>query len=1404
MATATEPATGPDRTAGIAPPSAVTWTPEQELAVTAGDGNLLVSAAAGSGKTAVLVERVIRLVLGRDEAETDPAGVVDVDRLLVVTFTEAAASEMRDRLATALRERLRSAENAGPAATASRLRRQSALLGRASISTLHAFCLSVCRRHFHRLGLDPAFDVLSEEEACLLQTEVLDAVFEEAYERADEGFARLVDAYGSDRGDEPLRETVLRLHRFSRSHPDPEGWLARSALAFTPPPGARLTDPAIGFGRRVIAEIESALLGATENIRQAQDLAHLPRGPEGYIPVLAEDADRLSLAARRCRGGEWPDIVSALAEADTFPRLPAARAERTDAAVKGAVRSARDKAKKAVKGLVKAYGGRTEEELLGELRGLAGPVRDLVALVAGFSLAYRRAKDERATLDFGDLEHFCLRALGGAEAARELRERYLAVLVDEYQDTNAVQEAVLSLVSRGDNLFLVGDVKQSIYRFRLAEPSLFQAKSQDYLPMRPGDTAGSTTAGRLLHLPHNFRSRRPIVEAVNFVFGQVMRKDAAEIDYGPDAELIYGLNLPDPPGGDPAVELHLVEAKSDATAVPANADEADAPGTDDNNRVGADASGTDDNNRVGADASGEDEDGPSGEDEDGPSGEDEDGASGGLPPGFPSPEDLEVVRREAVLIAARIQEMVRGSSPLQVWDKGKRAYRPAGYGDVAVLLRATAGLANLVVETFAGLGIPVYAALSTGYFAAAEVETALSLLRLIDNPRQDVPLAAILRSSIVGLHSDDLARIRLACRPGQFYDAVLAAAGRGGEAAAGTPVPPPVSTDLSERLLAFLRRLDTWRDAARRSPLSELLWRLYGETGFYAYVGGLPGGPQRQANLRTLHDRARLFDQFSRQGLCRFLRFIDRLRESEGDLGPPPPLGEGENAVRVMSIHRSKGLEFPIVFLAHLGKRINLTDTRGDLMCHRHLGLGPVVADIARRLKYPSLASRAVSRQNLAETVAEEIRCLYVAMTRARDALVLIGSRRNLPAGLAEWCLPGSSRAGGRLSPARIAAATTYLDWIVPAVASHPAALELNRLAGFAGDEDRAAPLPAETSSSRWAIRLWGLVGHGDTAEAAAKARRLAAMTTLSDGDATPSAGSPESVEVQLTREIRDRIAALEPLTGITPGPVIATLDWRYPADRLTRLAAKVSPTELKRLLDAGHQEEAAAAVEVAPSPLPSLRPAFLQDAPASPTAAERGRATHLLLQHADLSGPLDEESLARLAGVLAEREVMTPDQARAADIRTVARFFTTDLGRWLTSRGAGVRREVPFTVGLPVSAVYGPAAGDTGGLAPCPGEVVLVQGIIDALVDEVDGLTILDFKTDAVTAAEVPERAATYGTQVALYRQAINVILGRPVKRVWLCFLSPGVAIPAEASLPVAAEPARHSANSGLTGGRR
>jgi ATP-dependent helicase/nuclease subunit A len=706
-----------------------------------------------------------------------------------------------------------------------------------------------------------------------------------------------------------------------------------------------------------------------------------------------------------------------------------------------------------------------------------------------------------------------------------------------------------------------------------------------------------------------------------------------------------------------------------------------------------------------------------------------------------------------------------------VWDKRDKTYRPVQYRDMVILMRATANMANLVMDVFSRLGIPAYAQLNTGYFEAVEVETVLSLLRIIDNPRQDIPLAAVLRSPIVGLDENGLALARLADKSGDFYDAVVAAS-------AQEPLTPV--------LVSFLARLEEWRTAARQGPLSELIWRLYRETGYYAYAGGLPGGSQRQANLRSLHDRARLFDQFTRQGLARFLRFIDRLRETEGDLGPPPPLGEGENAVRIMSIHRSKGLEFPVVFLAGLGKRFNLTDTTGDLVCHRDLGFGPMVVDAARRLKYPSLAKRAVAARVRSEAVAEEMRILYVGMTRARDRLILVGSRRDLEAELAGWCLAARPEEHGkadrppRLSPAMVARALSYLDWLGPAVACHPHASVIRLTSGCEVGTTVADP-------SKWEVRLWGLEGFPPIPlEAGLHKKEGGGMPALDWG----------------------RLDRLEPLENVPSGPVSAALDWHYPNRRLSSLAAKVTATELKRLRESAHAEEAAGTGPAGAAPpglrfstLTAVRPRFLQSAPGGLTPVERGRATHLVLQHlglsdpavvpagaASLPGPIDRESLARLAASLAEREFMTPEQAEAVDVEALARFFESDLGRWLVEMAPNVRREVPFTLALPADEVHGrdwreeesdhaaSIASESRLCVAGSGETVLAQGIIDVLVVEPDGLTILDFKTDRATAEEAPARAEDYEPQLRLYRRAVETIWNRPVKAAWLCFLTPGV----------------------------
>jgi len=1423
------------------------FTPEQRLAIETSGADLLVSAAAGAGKTTVLVERVVRLVtVGRggggaaaEQPGTGPgggrsaAGPVDVDRLLVVTFTEAAAAQMRERVRQALLRRLddlagegeeknggAGSDATGPvdgaarpaiangaarpavADEVARLRLQLALLGRASISTLHSFCRSVVKRYFYLLGLDPAFEVADEEEATRLRADALDQVFEsrylEAAGRPDDPFLELVEAYGRDRDDAPLRETVLRLHDFARSHPDPEGWLAGAARAFDLPPEARLDD--VPFARAVLEAAAFELEKAATDLATAVRLAGAPGGPAVYLETLEEELDRLERAARACRDGAWKPASAAIGELAEWRTLPRAEGD-VDRSLSEAARKLRDRVKPAVRGLVSLYGQRSEAELLDELRALARPARTLLDLVLELDRAYRRAKDDRALLDFADLEHYCLAALRSPGVADDIRTRYEEVLVDEYQDISGVQEAVLRLASRGDNLFMVGDVKQSIYRFRLAEPTLFLKKAEAFRPLtpeglrQPAVPSAGAAPGLRVDLPHNFRSRKAVLDAVNFVFRQLMRRDAAEVDYDRAAELVYAAEVYRDGPPDPPVEFHLIEG--DQRLAGTEPEEADAHET-------------------------------SGED----AAEDE-----GLGAEELHVEELDTVEREAYLAAHLIREMVEpreaGARPLEVWDAALGSFRPARWGDVAVLMRTTAGLANMVAEAFARAGVPAHAHLGTGYFAAPEVETVLSLLRLLDNPRQDIPLAAVLRSPIVGLDEDDLARIRLVDRRLPFHEAVFLAGGRGTHPAVASrepedtpsatgrsPTPAdPVPPVLHERLAAFLERLEGWRTRARRGPLADLVWRLLEETGYYAFAGALPNGPQRQANLRGLHDLARKFDRFSRQGLGRFLRFVDSLQKARADLGPPPALGEAEDAVTVMSVHRSKGLEFPVVVLLHLGKRLNLEDVNRSILCHRDLGLGLNVVDVGRRLAYPSLAHRALAHRVALETLAEEMRVLYVAMTRARERLVLVGTARDLAAQVSKWAALRATLTQGRLPASSVLRARSWLEWLGPALVAHPGAAPLREL-----DPEATGTLETVADDSRWSVHLWGLPGH----------------------PAVPLPGT--TAEPRGTDRLDwDLIARLGPVAGVAPGQVTAALEWSYPHAALSTLPAKVTPGELKRFLPTGVEEEAVRltvgtrgltdaagllagpdlTVPTGPPGAPDVtaptgppgaldlgpagvRPAFLAAGPAGPTPLERGTATHVVLRHADLARPFDTESLAALAAVLVEREVLTPEQAAAADLEVVARFFRSDLGRWLRKNRARVRREVPFSLRLPAADVFALEEAGSGGAARAGKEVggageprgagaevsgagetrgtgtavlgeewVLVQGIVDVLVDEPDGLTILDFKTDRVRREEVEARAALYRPQLETYRRAVAAAWRRPVKAAWLYFLVPGVAVP-------------------------
>jgi len=689
------------------------------------------------------------------------------------------------------------------------------------------------------------------------------------------------------------------------------------------------------------------------------------------------------------------------------------------------------------------------------------------------------------------------------------------------------------------------------------------------------------------------------------------------------------------------------------------------------------------------------------------------------------------IQREASFVAYRLKKMVEESEFL-IYDS---KYRPVAYKDIVVLMRATQGRANIFQEEFQKAGIPVYVELGTGYFEATEVETMLSLLKIIDNPRQDIPLVAVLRSSLVSLSAAELAQIRLHQREGDFFDALAQ------------------TKDDNKKTALFWEKLSSWRTMARRGTLSDLIWDIYRQTGYYDYVGGLPGGRQRQANLRALYERARQFETTTLRGLFHFLRFIEALKERGSDLGIARALGENENVVRIMSIHKSKGLEFPVVVVADLGKQFNFQDLKKDVLLHKELGLGPQLIDAEKRLSYPTLAKLAVKRQLKLETLAEELRILYVAMTRAKEKLILVGSEKRLVKAAGGWCRY-LGYPSWFLPEAQLTEAKSYLDWLCPAIARHRDGTCLSQLAG----SEKMPSLEIAQDPSCWSVSLypWGTQD---------KWRPL--------DDATEEAKT-------WLRQVRD----LEPVPveNEIMKMIEHNLSWNYPAAVLVNKPAKVSVTELKHRFAKQPEEEDYNATGIFNPSLilpgrlaPFKQPRFYQER-AHFTFAEKGTLMHLVMRYLDLKAGLDYDDLAGQVKLMIKRELLTIEEAAAIDLAPIVKFWRSPLGRRVRA-AAHVKRELPFSLALPAQEVYPDLTADPFGTK----EVVFVQGIIDYLVFEADSLFLIDFKTDYITGKNLKETTAYYQGQLDLYARAIQEIICRPVKEKYLYFFYPGLTVPGD-----------------------
>ena len=1219
------------------------WSDAQLKAIETKHKNLLVAAAAGSGKTAVLVERIIKRLL---------AGECDVDRLLVVTFTNAAAAEMRQRIEAALQAELERQPGS------ERLERQLVLLSNASISTMHAFCQNIIRRNFSAIDLDPKFRLANEQELALMQQDVLETLFEDEYEAQQEDFLRFTEEYGSARGDDALYDILLQLFRYAQSQPFPEEWLAGLADMFQLPAGMSLEQTV--WMPVVWQTLEQTLAGCQEDaawlLEQADmlDCAFYEKALESDLAVLQSLQDALKTR-------DW-EILQRAFLGIKFAVMRAPKG--TDEDLKVRFTKPRDKMKKKLATLQQTYFAQSAEELLEDMRAAAPTMQLIVRLTLAFASGFAAAKKEKTVLDFNDLEHFALQILLSderapgtlvpSEIAKALQQKYQEVMVDEYQDTNGVQEAILSLVtdSARANLFAVGDVKQSIYRFRLADPLLFLQKYKTYPEL------GS--AYERIDLAQNFRSRPEVLAAINFLFAQVMVPETMELAYddaaalhpGPDYRPADGETLSGP------VELDIIDREATR---------------------------------------------------------DEDESEG---------DELKGFALEAQHIAYRLRTLLE--SGVLVFDKAAGGYRPIRWRDMVVLLRSVRGKADVLLETLRKADIPAYASVDAGYFEETEVRVMLSLLSVLDNARQDIPLAAVLYSPIGKLTTEELAELRLFAPEQDLFAALLAA--NAPEAKLAEP--------LREKCAVFLAQLTKWRSLARRVGVPELIWQLYRDTGYYEYVGGMPGGLLRQANLRMLCDRAADYERTNFRGLFRFLRFIHKMQAMETDLSVARTLGESEDVVRIMSVHKSKGLEFPVVIVADLGKKFNLMDAHDTLLVHRVLGLGPYRTEVDKSLRYPTFAREAVAAKIVQENKAEEMRVLYVALTRAREKLILVGSVKKLAVRANAWCRY-VERAALQLPAHAALDAECYLDWICLAVARHPEGDVLRALA----DVVSVAPTAALVSdASHWQVQI--VPAH--TIQAAA------------DG-----------------AEKEDPIlSAIEQRQPLPDSPVCskvrALLNWQYDLRGMEDVPAKLSVTELKRRFTMEDASGKAAAqmpaVQNQTEETAFQRPAFVRETTRL-TGTEYGTIMHSVMQHMDVHGDLSLAGITRQIDAFVDRELLLPKQRKAVQETAVQQFFQGPLGTRLRM-AQHLWREMPFSRMLQAKRFY-PSVQDKN-------EQIFIQGIIDVLFEEEDGqLVLLDYKTDKDTC---PEKISNrYQLQISLYAEAVEAILGKKIKEKYLYMLHDG-----------------------------
>jgi ATP-dependent helicase/nuclease subunit A len=1212
---------------------AISWTDEQKAVIESRNRNLLVSAAAGSGKTAVLVERIIRMITEGEEP-------LRIDQLLVMTFTKAAADEMRERILKAVDEKLMEHPDN------THLQIQAAMIPYAQITTIHSFCLGLIREHYNKLTIDPAFRVGDEGELILLRADVMKEMLEDYYEAADPRFEQFVETYANGKTDRGIEDYIMQVYTFSQSNPWPEVWLShcRAELLASDMEQMMETD----WMKFLMADAALQISELAEQIKRAAEVCEEENGPEAYLPMMISD---LRLLNRLLEATDYETLNQELKQV-AFDRLASIRKKEIDQEKKAYVTGVRDRVKKAVSKLSELYSFESPDEVLSDIQGTKEAVAMLLDLAGEYARRYQEKKQEKNLVDFNDLEHYALEILLKQEddqripsdAADELSKQFEEILVDEYQDSNDVQEALISSISRErfgtPNVFMVGDVKQSIYQFRLARPQLFLDKYEAY----------SKEEGKYqkIELHQNFRSRDEVLTGINEIFYQIMTKNLGNIRYTKDTALHPGAFYPEGEGrvGEKP-ELLMIHAEGNLLKQL-----------------------------------------------------DDDGGE------FTSRE------LEAKAIAAKIREFVHPETGLLVFDKnlGKAGgYRTARYGDMVILLRSLSGWAEDFVNVLMNEGIPAYAERKTGYFTAIEVEVVLSMLNIIDNPMQDIPLAAVLRSPVGEVTDEEMAHMTALFKKKAKKEQDRGIYGAWQQYLKEYEEEEDKNyPDLYRKLNRFSQILTTYRTKAAYLSIHELLYDLYEGTGYYDYVSAMPAGEVRRANLAMLVEKASAYEKTSYTGLFHFIRYIENLKKYDTDFGEASLSGD-ENTVRVMSIHKSKGLEFPVVFLAGMGKKFNMQDAYGKILIDPDLGIGTDYLDLERRIKAPTLKKHVLRRKTELGAMGEELRVLYVAMTRAKEKLVMTGLDRYLEKKMERY--QEVFRVKGEIPFTILSTADSYLDWMLMSLSGKYS--------------DTAILLDEGQDTGSLIVRelpVSDLVGREVERQAGKKLtkERLLALDTT------------EIYDMEFETELA------------------AAFGYQYPYESEIGLHTKLSVSELKKQGQFLDEEESEF--------LPTI-PMFLKEEGEGDAVrgAYRGTAYHRVLELLDFGLVQTEADISQALVDFSRNKRMDEESISLISKTLLLNFLTSPLGNRLSlaQRNGKLKKEQQFVIGIPAREMD--LSDST--------ELILVQGIIDAYMEEEDGLVLVDYKTDHIRKGEEQVLIDRYQIQLNYYKRALEQMTGKKVK---------------------------------------